>query len=137
MRVVLDTNALVVSIGGKSKYRPIMDAFLEEKFEMAFTTDIALEYFEIISKLANPDLAKNIVNRVVKAPNTYKAKVKFRWGLITTDPDDNKFVDRAVSARVRFVVTDDKHFNVLRSIDFPKVDVITLDDFLVEVLAME
>lgn len=53
--------------------------------------------------------------------------------LVTADPDDNKFVDCAVAANARFIVTGDHHFNVLRHIAFPVVDVISIDDFLKEV----
>lgn len=45
-------------------------------------------------------------------------------------PDDNKFVDCAIVANAQYIVTEDKHFQVLQSIDFPKVDVIDLDSFL-------
>ena len=50
--------------------------------------------------------------------------------LISVDPDDNKFVDCAVAANAKFVVTDDGHFDLLKQIDFPKVNIIGLDDFI-------
>ena len=53
----------------------------------------------------------------------------YRWNLITKDPDDNKFVDCAIFANADFIVSDDKHFNELGSVEFPKVLVVRLDDF--------
>ena len=53
----------------------------------------------------------------------------FSFGLITTDADDNKFVDCAIVANAHFIVTEDKHFNVLKNIEFPHVDVIGIDEF--------
>lgn len=53
----------------------------------------------------------------------------YRWNLITKDPDDNKFVDCAIFANADFIVSDDKHFNELDSVEFPKVLVVRLDDF--------
>lgn len=53
----------------------------------------------------------------------------FSFGLITVDADDNKFVDCAIVANAHFIVTEDKHFNVLKNIEFPHVDVIGIDDF--------
>ena len=50
--------------------------------------------------------------------------------LMKKAPDDNKFVDCAIVANAQYIVTEDKHFQVLQSIDFPKVDVIDLDSFL-------
>ncbi len=52
----------------------------------------------------------------------------YRWELIQEDPDDNKFVDCAVAGQADYVVTHDKHFNVLRDIPFPKVEIIRLDE---------
>lgn len=53
----------------------------------------------------------------------------FSFCLITVDADDNKFVDCAIVANAHFIVTEDKHFNVLKNIEFPHVDVIGIDDF--------
>jgi predicted nucleic acid-binding protein len=64
--------------------------------------------------------------------NVDKTQIYFRWNIIQADPDDNKFVDCAVSARVRFVVTNDNHFKELKTIDFPPVEVIDADEFLEE-----
>lgn len=33
------------------------------------------------------------------------------------------------AANVHFLVTDDKHFNVLKSIPFPAINIISLDTF--------
>jgi uncharacterized protein len=56
--------------------------------------------------------------------------VYYRWGLISNDYDDNKFVDAAISAQADCIVTADNHFNVLRGIPFPKTEVIGLSQFL-------
>ena len=56
----------------------------------------------------------------------------FKFQLIDDDPDDNKFVDCAISANAKYIVTEDHHYNILKHIDFPKVDCITLDEFMKE-----
>ncbi len=50
--------------------------------------------------------------------------------LLENDPDDNKFVDCAIAGAADFIVTDDKDFNVLKNISFPKVAVLSSDEFL-------
>ena len=50
--------------------------------------------------------------------------------VITADPDDNKFVDCAIQAKARYIVTNDHHYDILRQIGFPKVGIIKLMDFL-------
>jgi uncharacterized protein len=50
--------------------------------------------------------------------------------LIKSDLDDNKFVDVALIANVDYIVTNDRHFNVLKTTPFPKVQVINVDEFM-------
>ena len=52
---------------------------------------------------------------------------------IEADPDDDKFVDCAVACNAKFVVTDDNHFDVLKKMDFPKIDVIGLDEIIQQI----
>jgi len=40
----------------------------------------------------------------------------FNWALISADPDDNKFVDCAISGAAKFIVIEHKHFAVLEKI---------------------
>lgn len=44
MRVVLDTNILLVAIAKKSPYRIIFDALLANNFELIISNDILSEY---------------------------------------------------------------------------------------------
>lgn len=47
--IVIDTNVLLVSISGKSKYHWIYKALLSGKFNLLLSNDILNEYEEIIS----------------------------------------------------------------------------------------
>lgn len=42
---------------------------------------------------------------------------------------DRKFVDCAFAGNVDFLVTNDKHFNSLKNLDFPKINVLTIQEF--------
>ena len=53
----------------------------------------------------------------------------FRMRLLGADADDNKFSDCAFAANAHYIVSDDKHFNELKSIDFPKIEVLKLNEF--------
>ncbi len=53
----------------------------------------------------------------------------YRFTLIVDDPDDDKFVDCAVAGNADFIVSHDKHYNVLKNIPFPKVNVIKIPEF--------
>ncbi len=49
--------------------------------------------------------------------------------LIVNDPDDNKFVDCAFAAGCDYLVTNDRDFDVLKKLDFPVINVVTLEEF--------
>ncbi|WP_462332252.1 restriction endonuclease, partial [Schwartzia sp. (in: firmicutes)] len=44
------------------------------------------------------------------------------------------FVDCALACGARYIVTEDKHFDVLKEIDFPPVDVANLEEFVANLL---
>ena len=127
--IVLDTNCLLQIIARKSKTHFLWKGFLDGNYCLCYTTEILEEYEEIITQKANHLIAKMILEIITQAPNTKKINAHYRWGLITQDPDDNKFVDCAVVANADFIVSDDKHFKELESIDFPKVVVVRLEEF--------
>jgi uncharacterized protein len=52
-----------------------------------------------------------------------------KWQLIQEDPDDNKFADLAIAQNVDYLVSNDHHFQVLKSIPFPVVRVVKLTEF--------
>jgi len=133
MRVVLDTNVLLVSISRRSLHHPIFQAFEEKIYELLITTDILLEYEEVIGEEMSASLATKVVKGIQEAANVWHIHKYYFRDLITIDPDDNKFVDCAIAGIADFIVTDDRHFKVLKKIPFPKVKVISADDF-VEIL---
>lgn len=136
MLVVLDTNVLLISLAKTSTFRPIFDHLIQGSFSLAISNEILLEYTEIIGQKTNKDIADNVGELLLKLPNVKKVDVRIRWDLIKDDPDDNKFVDCAITANVRFVVTNDKHFNILKDLDFPYVEVISAKEFLAELNQM-
>jgi predicted nucleic acid-binding protein len=73
-----------------------------------------------------------IIQVILNSENVVFVHPTFRFNLITVDPDDNKFVDCAIVANADYIVSQDTHFDVLRKIDFPKVNVIRIEEFVRE-----
>lgn len=128
--VVIDTNCLLQIISKKSPYRPIWDAFLEGRYELCVSNEILDEYQEILGQQITPTIAENIVLLILNKSNVRLVDPHFRMELITADPDDNKFVDCAFAANADYLVSEDSHFDVLKKIPFPKLNLVTLDEFL-------
>ena len=80
--------------------------------------------------MATPDVARNVVDAILKRRNVKRIDPYYHWNLITADPDDNKFVDCAFAAGATYIVSDDSHFNILRDITFPQLLVLRLKEFL-------
>lgn len=129
LKVVLDTNALLRSLSRRSPFSVILDRLYEGDFELWVTNDILLEYDEKISDIFSKETAELILGALTLLPNVRKADIHFRLFLIDVDKDDNKFSDCAFAGNVHYLVTNDKHFNVLASIPFPKINVVSLEAF--------
>ncbi len=102
-----------------------------------FQTIILEEYEEIIAKKNNVIVAGNIINAIVESEFVDFIDPQFHFELITNDNDDNKFVDCAIAANATYIVSEDKHFDVLKEIPFPKLLVIGLKDFLQTLMKAE
>jgi len=133
MKVVLDTNCLLVALPKKSNHRWLWDAFRQEKFMLCYSTEILQEYEELLTRFYSPEIATYAMETLIKQPNVIQTIPYYKWNLISADLDDNKFVDCALNAGVDCIVTNDKHFNVLKNIDFPKINVIDIDAFKKEI----
>ncbi|MCL2651285.1 MAG: putative toxin-antitoxin system toxin component, PIN family [Candidatus Azobacteroides sp.] len=129
MKIVLDTNCLVVSLPITSPYYCLWKAFRDMQITLCYTTDIINEYSEILERFYPQQFVSDIINELLLSPNVIKANNYYKWNLIVSDPDDNKFVDCALNAGADYIVTNDKHFNILKVIDFPKINIIDIETF--------
>lgn len=130
MKVVLDTNIILGSISPFSKYHLVMDKFEQGDFILCLTTDILLEYEEKLTQNFNPAVAELFAGSLILRQNVEFTKVFFNWRLIYPDMDDNKFVDCAVAANAHYLVTNDRDYRALKRIEFPKITIIKMDEFI-------
>lgn len=130
MRIVLDTNSLIQSIPERSPFYVVWESILSGKNVLCVSNEILEEYTEILHRLAGELTAKYVIDALMECKYVELITPYYHFNLIAADPDDNKFVDCAISAQARYVVTNDRHFDVLRQTEFPVVDVIALKDFV-------
>ena len=134
-KIVLDTNCLLMCFSTKSAYHDAWTAYLEKRYNLCVSNEIINEYEEIIAQKTNSLFATEFIRAILLRPNTILVNPQFRFNLITDDPDDNKFVDCAIIANAEYIVSNDRHFNVLKMIDFPRVNIIRLEEFVKELYA--
>jgi len=129
MTAVIDTNCLLASIPPKGDYYWLYDAFQEHRFDWLISNEILTEYEEQLIKRYSEETANLVLSLLSVAPNVIFQESYFKWNLINNDPDDNKFVDLTIAGNAEYLVTNDRHYNHLKTLDFPKLNVVTLDEF--------
>ena len=76
-----------------------------------------------------PSIASNVVSTILNCPNIRLITPYYRFGLIPSDVDDNKFVDCAITSGADYIVTNDAHYRILEQISFPKVSTLSIKEF--------
>lgn len=130
--IVLDTNCLLQVLPAKSPFHRIWEGVWHGEIGLCVNTEILLEYEEVLSRKISFEVASNIVEAIARFSSTVFQDSYIHFGLIQEDVDDNKFVDCAIASGAEFIVTNDSHFTVLKTIPWPKVPVIRIGDFLKE-----
>ena len=129
-RIVLDTNCLIMAISARTKYNQIWKSFLSGDFVLCLSNEILEEYEEVIARNVNPKIAGIVIYTILTRNNVEGLDPHFHFHLIQQDEDDNKFVDCAIVSNAKCIVSEDRHFEILKTIDFPKVDILGIDEFV-------
>ena len=98
MRVVIDTNILLPSLSPRSKSHWLFADLLDERFVLCVTTDILNEYSEIFERKLGVKASSAVMDLLETLPNLLLVDKFYFWQDVEQDPDDNKFVDCAISA---------------------------------------
>ena len=129
-RIVLDTNCLLAVLPSQSPYHNVWTDFLEGQLELCVSNEILSEYEEVLSIKTNPAFAEAIIKTLINKRNLIRITPTWRFRLIESDPDDNKFVDCAICGQSELIVSNDKHFDILKSINFPYVKVMRIQEYV-------
>lgn len=121
MRVVIDTNVILVSVFPQGKYHWLNEMIEKEKIEVLITNDILLEYEEIISRKSGLEVARNLFQMLLFSNNVLKVDIFFQWNLIDADPDDNKFIDCAIAGGADYLISTTNILTSSLPILFPEL----------------
>lgn len=73
-------------------------------------------------------VSTDVVATLESLSNVKNVSIYYDFNLLK-DQDDNKFVNCAIAAQADYIVTHDSDFNLLKKIDFPKVNCIDSASF--------
>ena len=130
MTVVIDCNIFVMCLTSRSPYHEIYKSLISGKFHLAVSVDIILEYEEIIQDKYGVATAHALITLLTELANVHNTRPHYQWQLIRADVDDNKYCDCAIAGQADYIITEDKHFDILQKIPFPSLTAITIDRFL-------
>lgn len=116
MRIVLDTNVLVSGIFWSGIPSKILHYWINDRFSLLLSDEIFDEYIRTLFKISKGK-RDDLVNKwlILFAENSTFITVKKRFNL-SRDPDDNKFIDCAISGNADFIVSGDSDLLDLKSI---------------------
>lgn len=129
MTVVIDCNIIVMCLTSRSPYHIIYQSLIKGIFHLALSVDIMFEYHEIIQEKYNPATAHAFIALLKELPNVHFTDPHYKWQLIDADADDNKYCDCAIAGKASYIITQDKHFNILKDIPFPRMHTLSIDEF--------
>jgi predicted nucleic acid-binding protein len=86
MKVIIDTNTIISIIPRNSKYNSVFVDLVKGKYSITITTEIYLEYEEILLQKSNPIAAKAFFDFLINSKHVETITVFYYWRLITIDP---------------------------------------------------
>ena len=108
----------------------VWQSFERGENTLCVSNEILEEYTEILQKLTDDETSEVVLSTILNSSFVYFITPYFKFNLIAADPDDNKFVDCALASGARFLISNDHHYDILKHIDYPKVDVVTINEFI-------
>lgn len=118
MTVCLDTNVVLRIFTATPPFPFLLRRLLDGHITLAISNEILFEYREVTTSLYGTDTWED-TNRLLlgleRLGFVVNVSPSFRFALISSDPDDNKFADCAIAANAQFIVSSDRHFTVVNT----------------------
>ena len=108
MQVVLDTNVVVSGIFWRGPSSRILELWANEKLDVVVSPAILTEYQRVLAEMERGKPAGLVDAWTVFIAQHARVIYPIGHQQWCRDPDDDKFLHCALSARVRIVVTGDK-----------------------------
>ena len=129
MIVVLDTNIVASATFWRGKPAHCLEAWVQGRFDLAISHPVLTEYEEVIARLAARYPQKHHTDWLSAIQQAGHLFVPAPLPAVTADPDDEKLIECAVTARADYLVTGDKaHLLVLKQA--VGVPIVAATDFL-------
>ena len=129
MRIVLDTNVLISGIFFSGPPSKILKAWKDKKIQIVLSEEILAEY-QMVTEELSAKYSEIDIFPIIELLFVYGEVVptKDLSVSICEDPDDNKFIECAISSNCKLIVSGDKH--LLNISGFQEIEVLKPREFI-------
>ncbi len=109
VRVIIDTNIYISAIFWGGNPRKVVDLGRENKIYILTSTDIQEEIAEILKRKFK--LGEDDARQILSDFSTFTKLIPVidQINVVKDDPDDDKFIECAVSGKADYIVSGDSH----------------------------
>eukprot|EP01031_Cornospumella_fuschlensis_P012498 gene12498-15269_t len=104
--------------GVRSPYAPLKHALLAGQIKWAVSSAILLEYEEVVVRYADSARWQKVARLLELLTETHESVIRvtpsFHFRTIIHDQDDDIFADTAITVSADYILTHDRHFEVLK-----------------------
>ena len=129
MKLVLDTNVFISGIHWTGASGKIIDAWLDDRFELVSSEEILQELARTLLNFKRPLSEKDILHWIsLIAAKAIIVTPTINFNAVKADPDDDKFVNVAVEGNANYIVSQDRDLLDLK--EFQGIKIIHPEEFL-------
>jgi len=129
IKIVVDTNVFVSSFFGGNP-RKIVDLWKSGQLTLCLSKPIIDEYVEVLQRigLKNERELRELLSLFAHGFHSIFSAKTPELHLVAEDPDDDKFIECAVSLNAEFIVSGDKALLAIQ--DYMGIRIVTPKEFL-------
>lgn len=127
-KVVLDTNIYISSVFWIGKPHKIIELAIDRKIEVLVSQEILAELEEVLRRdfVEDHQFIESQTALILEYAKVVKPLNKIF--VVKDDPDDNKIIECAVTAKAEYIITGDPHLLNLK--EFQHIKILNPDQFL-------
>ena len=131
MKAVVDTNVFISSfLNPKGTSRKVISLWKTGEIIICLSAEILEEYIEVLIRMGLKDEPETgeLLELFRKRINIDFVAIDRDIKLIASDPDDDKFIECAVNAGAKVIITGDRHLKDLKQ--YKGIDILSPAEFI-------
>ena len=128
-RVVLDTNTMISALGWKGKPHQVLGMCMRKQIELILSSPI-IDELEVVMNYPkfgfSEEIKREFLAELIECATIVSPVEKVQ--VIANDPEDNKFLECAITGEANYIVSGDRHLLNLRQ--YRGIPIVNASDYL-------